>query len=331
MHEKAVQALHLYEQTNDSFIAQQAGIMAAQLEEGSPCPVCGSTSHPHKAPLSDSPVTQDMVKKAKQSWEKAEKEETKSNEELAAQKEELLQKQEELHKEQNSYETAKAQYELLKGQLELQNESEAKDQIHQLEEQLKDLQDKLARVQQKWQQARDALTQIVSAKQTEEEQNQRLQQTWNEAQNAFEQAIKAQQFQSVEEYSKVRLSTEQIQRLEQELTKYHDTCVRNKEALLQYEGQVEGKESVDVETLYKQQTELESIGKQLETRKQELYGINQRNQEAYEKLQGLFQRRQILKQEYELYSNLDKTANGNLSGSAKLDFQTYIQRKYHCP
>lgn len=30
----------------------------------------------------------------------------------------------------------------------------------------------------------------------------------------------------------------------------------------------------------------------------------------------------------ELYSNLDKTANGNLSGSAKLDFQTYIQRKY---
>ena len=328
MHEKAVQALHLYEQTNDSFIAQQAGIMAAQLEEGSPCPVCGSTSHPHKAPLSDSPVTQDMVKKAKQSWEKAEKEETKSNEELAAQKEELLQKQEELHKEQNSYETAKAQYELLKGQLELQNEDEAKEQIHQLEERLKDLQDKLARVQQKWQQARDALTQIVSAKQTEEEQNQRLQQTWKEAQNAFEQAIKAQQFQSVEEYGKVRLSTEQIQRLEQEITEYHDMCVRNKEALLQYEGQVEGKESVDVETLYKQQTELESIGKQLETRKQELYGINQRNQEAYEKLQGLFQRRQILKQEYELYSNLDKTANGNLSGSAKLDFQTYIQRKY---
>ena len=64
-------------------------------------------------------------------------------------------------------------------------------------------------------------------------QNQRLQQTWKEAQNAFEQAIKAQQFQSVEEYGKVRLSTEQIQRLEQELTKYHDTCVRNKEALLQ--------------------------------------------------------------------------------------------------
>lgn len=43
---------------------------------------------------------------------------------------------------------------------------------------------------------------------------------------------------------------------------------------------------------------------------------------------GLFQRMQILKQEYELYSNLDKTAKGNLSGSAKLDFQTYIQRKY---
>ena len=200
-------------------------------------------------------------------------------------------------------------------------------QIHQLEEQLKDLQDKLARVQQKWQQARDALTQIVSAKQTEEEQNQRLQQTWKEAQNAFEQAIKAQQFQSVEEYGKVRLSTEQIQRLEQELTKYHDTCVRNKEALLQYESQVEGKEPVDVETLHRQQTELENAGKQLEARKQELYGINHRNQEAYEKLQGLFQRRQILKQEYELYSNLDKTANGNLVRQCKAGFSDLYPEK----
>ena len=44
-----------------------------------------------------------------------------------------------------------------------------------------------------------------------------MQQTWKEAQNAFEQAIKAQQFQSVEEYGKVRLSAEQIQRLEQDL------------------------------------------------------------------------------------------------------------------
>lgn len=328
IHEKVQQALHLYEQTNDSFIAQQAGIMAAQLQEGSPCPVCGSTSHPHKAPLSDSPVTQDMVKKAKQGWEKTEKEETKLNEELAAEKEELLEKQEALHKEQNSYEAAKAQYELLKGQLELQNESEAKDQIRQLEEQQKVLQDKLAKVQQKWQQARDALTQITSARQTEEEQNQRLQQTFEEAQNAFEQAVGEQQFQSIEEYRQVRLSTEQIQRLEDEITEYHDICVRNKEALLQYESQVETKEPVDMDTLYRLQSELEDAGKQLQARKQELYGINHRNQEACEKLQSLFQRRQILKQEYELYSNLDKTANGNLSGSAKLDFQTYIQRKY---
>lgn len=328
IHEKVQQALHLYEQTNDSFIAQQAGIMAAQLQEGSPCPVCGSTSHPHKAPLSDSPVTQDMVKKAKQGWEKTEKEETKLNEELAAEKEEFLEKQEALHKEQNSYEAAKAQYELLKGQLELQNESEAKDQIRQLEEQQKVLQDKLAKVQQKWQQARDALTQITSARQTEEEQNQRLKQTFEEAQNAFEQAVGEQQFRSIEEYRQVRLSTEQIQRLEDEITEYHDICVRNKEALLQYESQVEDKEPVDMDTLYRLQSELEDTGKQLEVRKQELYGINHRNQEAFEKLQSLFQRRQILKQEYELYSNLDKTANGNLSGSAKLDFQTYIQRKY---
>ena len=97
-----------------------------------------------------------------------------------------------------------------------------------------------------------------------------MQQTFEEAQNAFEQVVGEQQFQSIEEYRQVRLSTEQIQRLEDEITEYHDICVRNKEALLQYESQVEAKEPVDMDTLYRLQSELEDAGKQLQARKQEL-------------------------------------------------------------
>ncbi len=35
-----------------------------------------------------------------------------------------------------------------------------------------------------------------------------------------------------------------------------------------------------------------------------------------------------MRKEYEVLSNLSKTANGNLSGSVKLDFETYVQRTY---
>lgn len=47
-----------------AFNREQAGIMAEQLAEGEPCPVCGSTHHPCKAKLSEDAPTEQAVKKA---------------------------------------------------------------------------------------------------------------------------------------------------------------------------------------------------------------------------------------------------------------------------
>lgn len=52
------------------------------------------------------------------------------------------------------------------------------------------------------------------------------------------------------------------------------------------------------------------------------------NQNAYKNLKQYFSSQEALRKEYEVLSNLSKTANGNLSGSVKLDFETYVQRTY---
>lgn len=41
----------IYMENELAFYREQAGLMAHALEEGKPCPVCGSTEHPHKAQL----------------------------------------------------------------------------------------------------------------------------------------------------------------------------------------------------------------------------------------------------------------------------------------
>lgn len=53
-----------YERKNRAFLDAQAGIIAQNLREGEPCPVCGSLSHPVPACLPENAPTEDDVKKA---------------------------------------------------------------------------------------------------------------------------------------------------------------------------------------------------------------------------------------------------------------------------
>lgn len=56
-----------------AFYGAQAGILAHNLKEGEPCPVCGSLVHPAKAVLSNDDVAEDEINEIKQRTENANK------------------------------------------------------------------------------------------------------------------------------------------------------------------------------------------------------------------------------------------------------------------
>lgn len=56
---------------NKAFLDEQAGVLASRLEEGRPCPVCGSLTHPSPACKSEDAPTEAQLKKAKENSEKA--------------------------------------------------------------------------------------------------------------------------------------------------------------------------------------------------------------------------------------------------------------------
>jgi exonuclease SbcC len=69
---EAEEARRRYEKMRHLYMKEQAGILAGELKEGEPCPVCGSHAHPKKAVLSEEAPSEEEVNKAEH--ESAEKE-----------------------------------------------------------------------------------------------------------------------------------------------------------------------------------------------------------------------------------------------------------------
>lgn len=70
-----------YHHLHDAYLNEQAGILAATLQNGIPCPVCGSTEHPYPAQLSEAAPDKATLERAKIQMELAQAEAEKTSQE----------------------------------------------------------------------------------------------------------------------------------------------------------------------------------------------------------------------------------------------------------
>ncbi len=71
-----------HEEYTRTYIACQSAFLAEDLKPSCPCPVCGSTEHPHPAKRPDDAITEEMVKKAEAAERKCETEKNKMQKEM---------------------------------------------------------------------------------------------------------------------------------------------------------------------------------------------------------------------------------------------------------
>ena len=76
-------AKDVFDRKNRAFLCAQAGILATELKENTPCPVCGSLSHPAPATLSEDAPSEAELNESKAEAERAQGEADKASRECA--------------------------------------------------------------------------------------------------------------------------------------------------------------------------------------------------------------------------------------------------------
>lgn len=287
VYQKKVQT---YEEMYEAFFREQAGILAGTLKEGSPCPVCGSRTHPQKARASVDAPDQQMVRKAKVERDEAEK---------IREQEQML------------FQSSTQKYKEVLGSLKQEGGRLFGEAFHPGEERWRKM-------------AADAMT---DAKKALEE----LQLTYRSRRKECEKKEQILIKENRECAANVRAGRK---RLEEFIRKGEQIQGELKAAIEQekeYWEKWKEKEESPEEVLLSAGERLKQIQQKkvfLERSWQEISGIRISNEKTYEVLVKYEKEYGVLREKYTILHHLSQTASGSLPGTAKINFESYIQRQY---
>lgn len=335
-----------YEHMYEAFLKEQAGILAENLSAGCPCPVCGSTVHPDPAKLSDHAVTELEVEQAKKTRAAAEEkrdlaylafEAEKTEKQKLAQaveKEEAdfvlaqtIAKQQRKEAEQN-YVSLQKIAEQIREKLVYPSLAEAKKQYAAMQKALEAAEQEIERKRRKVSELAEAMNTLKGQKLAEEENQKTAKKLAVKTEKEYAKLLEKSGFVSEETYHLAILPERSRSKLEREEKEYESQCLRQQSEQKLLEKQVSGKTYTDTTELNEQLKAENQALKEAEKTYMELHTAYENDRSVLQNCAVYLEKGKKLESEDQVIKSLSKTANGRLSGSAKIDFETYIQRQY---
>lgn len=329
--------LQVYNDKNAAFLREQAGMMASNLEEGKPCPVCGSIHHPVLAALSQDAPSEADVKHAKKKYEDADKET-----QLASQK---------ASKQNGTVETAreallKTVSDLLPGTSLEDASAAAEKNANALQEEIDGLKKELAEMEKSIQRKQELDTQIPGKeKKYQEAANDytdadteikvlsgsidtletRIAELRSELPFPDKAAAKAQQEADREQLDKLKQAQAEAN---EKYSAYDKELTGVRSAIAQLGQQLADQPEWDTEALNEQKEALTLRKTELRNAQGNVSYRITANTGARDHIAAQASTLADLEQQYAWMKALSDTANGDVSGKQKIKLETYIQRAY---
>ena len=334
----------LYKEKRRLFMDQQAGILAEELVEGEPCPVCGSKTHPSPAVKTKDAPSQEELNVLEQNALDAQSVEQKLNdkcisaktaydaakENIFTQFKKLFGKEAETEGSDESkieklceQEKSKLENELNENQKALTTAQQNAAKKTEYEERQPELEAELTQQEKDEREIAQSVTGLTEKLNGQQNQKKALQDKLD-----FESRDKA--MESIQELEN------QIQKMKQEFEeaqKNHEqanTALNNaKGKLEQNEKQLETFEEIDTQKLFQNKNEFTVLKQELDGKKTDVQTRITQNQNALKQIEQWADELGALENKYTWVSSLSKTANGMLSdGKEKIKLETFIQMNY---
>ncbi len=402
--EEREKALLQYSAAEKAFIKCQAGILAKDLIDGEPCPVCGSLTHPAPAKIDIENISKEAVDELKGMYE--EKREAAVNlssslgalntkitemkksiyelykisfgkdlesididfieNEINENKKALIlisDKIDELSKKCTERENAKTKLEktenslksiedsikefdeALKGYREAALEKktlldetvknltyssaeEAAKNYKEVKKDLEEMKNKLNALRQEKESISSSEASLKSALNEKEAQIIKIENTISSKTAEFEKAVTESGFENTQMYFEIKKEEKNISLYTDEINNYKKECIVVKEEIQNLEKDYKNKEVKDIEFLKEKSLQLKAKKEEAEGKTKEIYARIQANNSALSKGESYIKKAVETEKKYAVYSNIAKTACGNLTGAEKITFEQFVQQEY---
>ena len=331
------EASKLHEQKLHLFIAEQAGYLAEELQEGQPCPVCGSTRHPQlaqKAPEAPTKAELEAEKQQVEQFQQRAVEAAKkySNEaaSLESTKQTLMPRISALVGEcQFDEAVSKMKSRQAEISKELMTLTESRDKLEKLIQRKKTLDEQLPTDRKHLDELvqESSRLEIAKTKLTADKKNLEKTKTDLEKDLAYPSEAEAHKVHDQKKKKKGELEGA-ITFAEKKLREFTEGLARLNGSIEELGKLIKEKPDVNVEEATQQKETLEAGKKEKEIEIRALNTNNTINDSIIGKVKETQKQLSALEEEYQMKKSLSDTANGKLNGKERISLETYVQSAY---
>ena len=151
---------------------------------------------------------------------------------------------------------------------------------------------------------------------------------WKTRKEAFETSIRERGFEDEKAFQDAFLGEEEAEQIRNGQKGYRERLAKAQAVAEQLEKETEGLKEESEERISQEIADLQKEKEGWQKRHRDWLAVRTGNETAYRNLTVHLHEREKLDKEKQQISELYQTADGKVSGMARLDFQTYVQRQY---